>query len=118
DDPTCTPVVRERLAAERERWLRQIDEATQWMNDHVATFAGGWPSQRLIDFAVAYCGHARMLMLSEREEAAKLELLGDLTLPVQRQFFGFWWTRARHFHADHALFAETVTRLTAPSAGA
>lgn len=116
DDPACTPVVRERLTAERERWLQQIDEATQWMNDHVATFAGGWLSQSLIDFAVAYSGHARMLMLSEREEATKLELLGDLP-PVQRQFFGFWWTRARHFHADRTLFAETVARLiTEPTA--
>ncbi|MEU5069586.1 hypothetical protein AB0G95_36760 [Streptomyces virginiae] len=64
DDPACAPVVRERLTAERERWLQQTDEATQWTNDHVATFAGGWPSQRLIDFAVTYSGHARMLMLS------------------------------------------------------
>ncbi|ARE79520.1 hypothetical protein B6R96_36335 (plasmid) [Streptomyces sp. Sge12] len=118
DDPACTPVVRERLAAERERWLQQIDEATQWMNDHVATFAGGWPSRHLIDLAVAYSSHARMLILSEREETTKLDLLGDLTLPVQRQFFGFWWTRLRHFHADHRKFTETVERLTEQPAAA
>lgn len=118
DDPAWTPVVRERLVGERERWLQQIDEATRWMNDHVATFAGGWPSRDLIDLAVSYSGHARMLVLSDREETTKLELLTDLTLPVQRQFFGFWWARARHFHADRRRFAETVARLTAQPAAA
>ncbi|MER6445454.1 hypothetical protein [Streptomyces venezuelae] len=45
DDPACTSVVRERLTTERERWLQEIDEATQWRSDHVAMFAGGWPHQ-------------------------------------------------------------------------
>ncbi|MFG2987661.1 hypothetical protein ACGFYQ_41950 [Streptomyces sp. NPDC048258] len=112
DDPACTPVMRERLTGERERWLQRIDDATRWMNDYVETFAGSWPSRSLIDFAVAYAGHARMVVLSEREEVTKLELLGALTLPVQRQFFGFWWVRARHFHADRRAFAETVARLS------
>ncbi|MFD7917154.1 hypothetical protein ACFV30_41875 [Streptomyces sp. NPDC059752] len=93
--------------------MQQIDEATQWMNDHVATFAGSWPSRHLIDLAVTYSGHARMLVLSEREETTKLDLLGELTLPIQRQFFGFWWARMRHFHADRRKFTETVERLIA-----
>ncbi|MFP3990992.1 hypothetical protein U9R90_26700 [Streptomyces sp. E11-3] len=111
DDPSWTPVLRERLKAERERWLQQLDDATRWMIDHVATYAGSWPSRRLIDFAVAYASNARMLVLSEREEATKLELMVTLTTPVQRQFFGFWWTRARHYHSDRRVFAETLGRL-------
>ena len=35
DDPDCTEVVRARLAAERERWMQQLDDATRWLIDHV-----------------------------------------------------------------------------------
>nr|WP_245695524.1 hypothetical protein [Streptomyces antibioticus] len=48
------------------------------------TYAGSWPSRHLIQFAVEYAGNARILLLSEREEADKLELLLALTAPVQR----------------------------------
>ncbi|MFJ8364458.1 hypothetical protein [Streptomyces sp. NPDC093984] len=58
-----------------------------------------------------YAGHARMLVLSEREEAAKLELLLELTVPIQRQYFGWLWSRARHIAADDRAFAATVARL-------
>ncbi|MFJ8364457.1 hypothetical protein [Streptomyces sp. NPDC093984] len=43
DDPAWTPVLRERLAGERERWWQQIDDATRWLIDNVATYAGSWP---------------------------------------------------------------------------
>ncbi|MGW1887243.1 hypothetical protein [Streptomyces sp. NPDC001970] len=111
DDPDWTPVLRERLKGERERWLQQIDDATRWMFDHTPAYAGSWPARQLIDFAVAYATNARMLVLSEREEATELELLLALTTPVQRQFFTFWWTRARHYSADHRAFAETIAHL-------
>jgi hypothetical protein len=42
-DPDCTEVVRARLAAERERWMQQMDDATRWLIDHVETYAAGWP---------------------------------------------------------------------------
>jgi len=111
DDPEWTPVLRDRVKGERERWLQQLDDATRWMVDHVFTYAGSWPLQRHKDFAVSYAGTARGLVLSERDEAIKRELLVALTLPVQRQFFGYWWSRARHYRADQRLFAETVARL-------
>ncbi|WP_210582009.1 hypothetical protein [Streptomyces sp. GESEQ-4] len=111
DDPAWTPVLRERLTGERERWLQQLDDATRWMVDHVETYAGSWVMRQHIDFAVGYASNARMLMLSEREESTKLELLAALTLPVQRQFFGFWWSRVRHYVDDHRTFAETLAHL-------
>ncbi|MBV1940744.1 hypothetical protein KUF83_29875 [Streptomyces sp. BV286] len=112
DDPAWTPVLRERLTGERERWLQQLDEATRWMVDHVETYAGSWAMRQHIEFAVGYAGSARMLILSERQESIKLELLATLTLPVQRQFFGFWWSRARHYVDDQRTFAQTLARLT------
>ncbi|MFE7932956.1 hypothetical protein ACFU6S_30410 [Streptomyces sp. NPDC057456] len=112
DDPAWTPVLRERLTGERERWLQQLDDATRWMVDHIDTYAGSWVMQQHIDFAVGYASNARMLMLSEREESTKLELLAQLTLPVRRQFFGFWWSRARHYVDDQRTFAETLAHLT------
>lgn len=112
DNPAWTPVLRERLTGERERWLQQLDDATRWMVDRVETYAGSWVLHQHINSAVEYAGYARMLMLSEREESTKLELLAALTLPVQRQFFGFWWSRVRHCVDDQRTFAETVARLT------
>ncbi|MEU6593250.1 hypothetical protein ABZ923_29175 [Streptomyces sp. NPDC046881] len=111
DEPGWTPVMRERLAGERERWWQQIDDATRWLIDNCATYAGSWPTQRLIQFAIDYAGNARIVFLSEREEATKLELLLALTVPVQRQFFGWPWARARHAVADHRSFAETLVRI-------
>jgi hypothetical protein len=112
DDSGWTPVMRERLAGERERWWQQIVDTTRWLIDNCATYAGSWASQRLIQFAIEYAGHARLVFLSEREEATKLELLLELTVPVQRQFFGWLWTRVRHAVADHRSFAETLVRIS------
>lgn len=111
DDTAWTPVMRGRLAGERERWLQQIDDSTRWMIDNVATYAGSWPLRRLVEFATAYAANARMVMLSEREETAKLRHLLDLTRPVQRQFFGWPWSRARHHFADRRAFADILDRL-------
>ncbi|MGW4619540.1 hypothetical protein [Streptomyces sp. NPDC004592] len=113
DSPDWTPTLRDRVKGERERWLQQLDDATRWMVDNVFTYAGSWPLQRHKEFAVAYAAHARGVVLSERDEAIKRELLIALTTPTQRQFFAFWWTRARHYTADQRLFAETVARLAA-----
>ncbi|MFJ8199082.1 hypothetical protein [Streptomyces sp. NPDC096152] len=113
DDPDWTPVLRERLAGERERWWQQIDDATRWLIDNVATYATSWPMRHLIEMPITYAGHARMVVLSEREEATKLELLLELTVPVQRQYFGWLGSRARHIAADNRAFAQTIARLTA-----
>ncbi|MFF8943082.1 hypothetical protein ACF1A5_12585 [Streptomyces sp. NPDC014864] len=113
DNPDWTPTLRDRVKGERERWLQQLDDATRWMVDNVFTYAGSWPLQRHKDFAVAYAANARGVVLSERDEAVKRELLIALTTPVQRHFFAFWWTRARYYTADQRLFAETVACLAA-----
>lgn len=112
DDPDWTPVMRERLAGERSRWWQQLDDATVWLLDNAATYAGSWPNSRIIRFAIDYAGHARAVVLSEREEATKVELLLALTVPVQRQFFGWPWSRARHVVADHRVFAETIALIS------
>ncbi|MFF3617482.1 hypothetical protein [Streptomyces sp. NPDC002580] len=117
DDPGWTPVMRERLTGERDRWMQQLDDATVWLLDNAMTYAGSWPSAQIIRFAVDYAGHARAVVLSEREEATKVELLLELTMPVQRQFFGWSWSRARHAVADRRAFAETIARISGePSA--
>lgn len=112
EDPDWTPVLRERLAGERERWWQQIDDATRWLVDNVATYAGSWPMRHLIEMPITYAHHVRMVVLSEREEATKLELLLELTVPVQRQYFGWPWSRARHIVADNRAFAATIARIS------
>ncbi|MFJ2112430.1 hypothetical protein ACIOEX_11145 [Streptomyces sp. NPDC087850] len=112
DEPGRTPVMRERLAGERERWWEQLDESTRWLIDNVATYAGSWAPQSLIQFAVEYAGNARLVVLSEREEATKVQILLALTLPVQRQFFGWPWSRARYAVADRQSFAGTLTLIS------
>ncbi|WP_234445073.1 hypothetical protein [Streptomyces rimosus] len=58
-----------------------------------------------------------MVVLSERQEATKAELLIALTLPVQRQFFGWPWARARQAIVDGQSFAQTIARInTDPTA--
>ncbi|MFF2721343.1 hypothetical protein [Streptomyces sp. NPDC058011] len=112
DNPDWTPVLRERLTGERNRWWQQLDEATVWLLDNAATYAGSWPNARIIQFAIDYATHARLVVLSEREEATKVELLLALTVPVQRQFFGWPWSRARHHFADHRAFDETIAHIS------
>ncbi|GAA0618144.1 hypothetical protein GCM10010394_55600 [Streptomyces crystallinus] len=87
-DRLWTATMRERLAGERDRWLQQLDGATLWLIDNVATYAASWPGRHLIQFAVEYAGTTRMVMLSERDDATKVQLLLALTVPVQRQYFG------------------------------
>ncbi|MEU0177883.1 hypothetical protein ABZ178_31725 [Streptomyces massasporeus] len=83
-----------------------------WMLNNAATYAGSWPNSRIFRFAIDYAGHARAVVLSEREEATKVELLLALYVPVQRQFFGWPWSRARHAVADHRALAETIARIS------
>ncbi|GGP93931.1 hypothetical protein [Streptomyces melanogenes] len=117
DDPDWTATMRERLTGERDRWLQQLDDATLWLIDNVATYAASWPGRHLIQFAVEYAGTARMVMLSERDDATKVQLLLALTVPVQRQYFGWPWARARHALADRRTFAQTLAHINgAPTA--
>jgi hypothetical protein len=96
DDPDCTDVIRARLTAERERWVQQLDDATRWMIDHVETFSAGWPLADLRTMAGSYAVTSRMVLISERPEDTKIELLAELAAPVQGIFFTYWWNRARN----------------------
>ncbi|MEN2424225.1 hypothetical protein AABB02_39745 [Streptomyces rimosus] len=117
DEPGWTPVMRQRLAGERERWWQQLDESTRWLIDNVAAYAESWGPHMLVGLAVQYASNARMVVLSERQEARKAELLIALTLPVQRQFFGWPWPRARHAIVDRQSFTQTIARInTDPTA--
>ncbi|KIF67091.1 hypothetical protein HY68_35740 [Streptomyces sp. AcH 505] len=104
DDPHCTPAMRERLTGERNRWWQQIDEATMWLVDNAAIYASSWPFPRLVRLANAHAYYARVVVMSERDEAMKVEFLRLLTVPVFRQFFGFPWARARHVETDQRAF--------------
>lgn len=112
DDPHCSPVLRERLTGERNRWWQQLDEATSWLLDNASTYATTWPAPRLVRLANDHAMYARAVVLSEREEAVKVELLHALAVPVWRQFFGFAWSRVRHVEADHQAFDETAARIS------
>jgi hypothetical protein len=108
-DPHVTAVVRERLSAERERWMQQIDDATRWMVDQRATFSKSWLTDRLRETVDTYVVVARLVMLSEREESTKLDLLLELTGPVQDMFFARWW-RAPQYQQHEERFAAARAR--------
>lgn len=93
EEPAMGDVVRARLDRERERWLQQLDDATRWMIDNVETFATGWPTGTLRDLVHGYVGHARMVWLSERDEALRVKYLADLSAPVRDLFFAHAWRR-------------------------
>ncbi|MFE1230296.1 hypothetical protein [Streptomyces sp. NPDC058745] len=90
-DPEVTAVGRERLIAERSRWLGHLDESTTWMLDHVETFAMSWPNEQLQRIAFAYVTTARGVVLSERTDEAKTGYLKDLTDAVWQVFGARMW---------------------------
>ncbi|MFB7932860.1 hypothetical protein ACFC4C_27535 [Streptomyces sp. NPDC056039] len=113
DDPDCTEVMRARLAAERERWMQQLDEATRWLIDHVETYAAGWPLGELRIMAAQHAAASRMVMISERPEETKVELLAELAGPVQGIYFTYVWNRARNYGRDRASLAAALARANA-----
>ncbi|MGW3628024.1 hypothetical protein [Streptomyces sp. NPDC000880] len=115
DDPDCSEVLRARLAAERERWVQQLDDATLWMIDHMETFGVSWPSDNLRSLIANYVVHSRIVMLSEREEAAKVDLLLELAEPIQNIFFVYWWRRAPHMRSNQRRLTTVIEALGAPA---
>ncbi|MGY4997411.1 hypothetical protein [Streptomyces sp. 900105245] len=93
DDPGWTDVMRERVRAERARWMKQIDEATEWMVDNMETFAPTWPTDVLRQMIGTYAAHARAVAISEREDTKKAERLVELTEPVWAVFGSRGWQR-------------------------
>lgn len=113
EQPQLSDVMRERLDAERERWLVQIDDATRWMVDNAASFGPGWPMELLRNLVSDYVGHARMVWISEREEMRRLAYLADLSAAVRDALFTHVWHRARHFAPSVQRLQELVAVLQA-----
>jgi hypothetical protein len=101
------------LRAERQRWLNQVDEATCWLVDNAERWAGtyfsGWG---LRDLMLRYAADARGLVLSERDEAAKVNLLREITEPVQEIFFArTWWLRLLRIASQRQRLTSALDRL-------
>lgn len=83
-------IVRARLEGESERWRGLIDETTVWLIDNSAFYALSWP-RNLRVIAGRYATETRGVWLSERTEADKVRLLGDLTAHIQSIYFIRLW---------------------------
>ncbi|MFG2334696.1 hypothetical protein ACGFMM_34555 [Streptomyces sp. NPDC048604] len=90
-DPACTAVMRERITAERARWVNQLDEGTAWMVDNLETYAPTWPTEHLRGLIALYVSHARAVMISERSDDRKAQRLTELTTPVWEVFGSRGW---------------------------
>ncbi|NED75983.1 hypothetical protein [Streptomyces sp. e14] len=121
------PILTERLTAERDRWVDQLDEATRYMVDHLETFGLGYPTERGRDIVGRFVIQSRAVMLSERSVETKAERLAALAGPVQNIFFTRRWrvlTIGRSFEEfdlavaalDEDLPDDAVTPAPAPSA--
>ena len=86
------PVLSERFASERTRWLNLLDEHTIWLADNLEWYSLGWPGwsfrglPSLRDIALGYAGGARSIMLSNIPPEEKVRRLQELTFPTQVVF--------------------------------
>ncbi|MEV7565433.1 hypothetical protein [Streptomyces tanashiensis] len=114
DDPGCTQEMRGRIRAERARWVRQLDEATEWMVDNVETYAPSWPAAVLREMIGTYVAYARAVAISERRADRKAELLTELTEPVWEVFGSRSWQRGpRLLPRSAERLAATITAMAA-----
>ncbi|MFE6187674.1 hypothetical protein ACFQ6U_24920 [Streptomyces sp. NPDC056465] len=75
----ATDTVRSALREERTRWRAQIDEATKYLTDNCEQVAFAYAGPRIPELTVRYSGNARMVWISDRSEARKLNTLRDIT---------------------------------------
>ncbi|WP_432128057.1 hypothetical protein [Streptomyces sp. bgisy082] len=116
DDPGCTQEMCDRIRAERARWVKQLDEATEWMVDNVETYAASWPASVLRDMIGTYVAYARAVSISERQDDRKAELLTELTEPVWQVFGSRGWQRGpRLLPRSAERLAATIEAMTAES---
>ncbi len=85
------PALAEKLAAERDRWVDQLDEATRYLMDNLETFGLSYATNRGRDIVGRFVTHSRAIVLSERTVETKAERLTVLAGPVQNIFFTRRW---------------------------
>ncbi|MEU6904415.1 hypothetical protein ABZ935_03510 [Streptomyces coeruleorubidus] len=85
------PALAEKLTAERDRWIDQLEEATRFLVDNVETFGLSYATSRGRDIVGQFVVHGRGIVLSERTVETKAALLTDLAGPVQNIFFTRRW---------------------------
>jgi len=83
------------------------------MIDNLEWFGLGyvhWTGLR--ELAVKYVLVVRMIWISERPLRRRLELLDQITEPIQGIFFAYWWHRLRHLRKDIRNFHQQLAELT------
>ncbi|MGW3118515.1 hypothetical protein ACWDBW_15490 [Streptomyces sp. NPDC001107] len=88
------PVLAERLEAERQRWIDQLDEATRYLVDNTELLDLTYRYDRTRRMAGVFVARARAVVISERTIEAKAERLIALTTPVHTHFFASRWNLA------------------------
>ncbi|MEU4153352.1 hypothetical protein [Streptomyces sp. NPDC026659] len=106
-DPGWTDVMRDRVRSERARWMTQLDDSTMWMVDNLESYLPTWPSDVLRTMIGTYVTQARAVVISERQDNRKAELLVELTDPVWEVFGSRGWQRGPR------LLPRSLERLTA-----
>ncbi|MFJ1994273.1 hypothetical protein [Streptomyces asiaticus] len=104
------PALAEKLTAERQRWIDQLDEATRYLVDNVEAFGLSYATPRGRDIASRFAANARAIMISDRSLDSQIERLTALAGPVQNIFFTRRWrliTIGRSFQE----FDQAVTAL-------
>ncbi|MFD4320454.1 hypothetical protein [Streptomyces sp. NPDC058548] len=109
-----TDVMRDRVMAERARWVTQLDETTAWMIDNLETYAVNWAMDDLRQMVGTYVFYARAVMISERTDGKKAERLRQLTEPVWAVFGSRGWQRGpRLLPRSQEQLAEAVAAVLA-----
>jgi hypothetical protein len=85
------PALAERLEAERQRWIDQLDEASRYLVDNLELFAFGYATARFRRIVGEFVVHSRAVVLSDRPIEKQVERLTALAAPIQNLFFASRW---------------------------
>ncbi|WP_143196927.1 hypothetical protein [Streptomyces sp. CB00455] len=85
-----TDTLRAALAEERDRWHRQVGEATRHFTDRAQEFIFTFRGPIGVLW-MRYCGTARMVWISDRTEETRLRHLLEITEHFHTLFFGSRW---------------------------
>ncbi len=101
--PTAPDEVSKRIEAERERWIKQLDDDTAWLIDNQLLVGAGAP--RLGDFPVLvirYAEACRVLWLIDRSLEDRCRMITELSDMAHRSLWGTRRfkaaTRSRHLY--------------------